>query len=206
MTNRLAAVDALEAITARTGDQTVGQELGKDSAATAAKALTRALSDPNRFVRWAAGRTLGKMAPLDDVDSDHGVEQGAVAGLVRVLGDPNPDVRLRIAIALERFGKAACAAAPALALAASRGDLEARIAASHALEVIGGSPEVAVPALAAGLRDPNVRLRRSSAEALAAYGTQARPAQAALNRSLRDTDPEVRRLASDALIKIATGK
>ena len=93
VTNRLAAVDALEAVTARTGDQTVAQELGKDPAATAAKGLTRALSDPDRFVRWAAARTLGKMAPLDDVDSDHSVEQGAIGGLSRELADQNPDVR-----------------------------------------------------------------------------------------------------------------
>jgi len=206
VTNRLAAVDALETITARTGDQTVAQELGKESAATAAKALTRALSDPDRFVRWAAARTLGEMAPLDDADSDHRVEQGAVGALARLLSDAIPDVRLRVAIALERFGKAARAAAPALARASSRGDLEARIAAAHALEVIGGSPDVAVPALADGLRDSYVRLRRASAEALAAYGAQARPAQPALNRALRDSDPEVRRLASDALIKIGLGK
>jgi HEAT repeat protein len=202
--NRLAAIDALEAIMTPTGTQTVSQEVGKEAVAVAAKALTRALSDRDRFVRWAAARTLGKMAPLSDAENGPQVQYAAVAGLARLLSDPDPDVRLRVALALEHFGKGARDAVPALAVAASRGDREARISASHAIEVIGGSPAEAVPALAAGLTDSNVRLRRTVASALAAYGADAVAARAALNRALRDSDPEVRRLASDALIKIGT--
>jgi HEAT repeat protein len=209
--NRLAAVDALETITARPRDlptppATVAQELGAQRAAEAAKALTRALSDQDRFVRWAAARTLGKMAPLDDVENGKQVEHGAVAGLALLMSDRDPDLRLRVAEALADFGKAAGDAVPALAVAASRGDDEARIAAAHAIQVIGGNPGVAVPALVTGLDNTNVRLRRAAAEALAKYGTEARAARPALQRALRDTDPEVRRLASDALIKIGTGK
>jgi HEAT repeat protein len=209
--NRLAAIDALETITARPRDlpappPTVAQELGARPAAEAAKALTRALSDRDRFVRWAAARTLGKMAPLDDVENGKQVQHGAIAGLALLLSDSDPDLRLRVAEALADFGKAACDAVPALAVAASRGDEEARIAAAHAILVIGGSPEVAVPALVTGLDNPNTRLRRASAEALAKYGAEARAARPALQRALRDSDPEVRRLVSDALIKIGTGK
>jgi len=213
--NRLAAIDALETVATpnavrrtnpRPGDQTFAQEVGKGPAALAARGLTRALSDHDRFVRWAAARTLGKMAPLGDTEDGERVQQGAVAGLARVLADPDPDVRLRVALALEQFGDGGRAAIPALAVAASRGDIEARIAAVRAIKVIGGNPDVAVPVLAAALGESNVRLRRIAGEALARYGPDAGAATDALNRALRDSDPEVRRLASDALIQIGTDR
>jgi HEAT repeat protein len=203
--NRRAAVDTLEAITAHVPDRGVAEELGKGPAAQVARSLIRALSDQDPFVRWASARTLGKMAPLDGVEDGATVERGAVAALARALCEEDPDVRLRVAGALEKFGSAAQPAVPALARAASVGDVEARIIAAHAIAVIGGHPEEAVPALAAGLTDPNVRLRRAVAEALSRYGADARAARPALQRALWDTDPEVRRLASDALLSIGSG-
>jgi HEAT repeat protein len=211
---RLAAIDVLEEIAMpnairrsepHPGDPTFAQEVGKDTAAMAARSLTRALSDPDRFVRWAAARALGKMAPLGDTADGEQVQQGAVAALARVLCDRDPDVRLRVALALGQFGEAARPAIPALAEAASKGDNEARIAAVHAIRVIGGHPEVAVPVLADALSASNVRLRRGAAEALVRYGPDAAAATDALNRALSDPDPEVRLLASDALIQIGTG-
>jgi HEAT repeat protein len=203
---RLGAVEALEMVAAHGTDRTAAPELDKQQAAEVAKGLTRSLYDRDRFVRWAAARTLGRMAPLDDAENGKQVLQGAVIGLARLLSDGDPDVRLRVAYALERFGKAAGDAVPALAVAASRGDEEARIAAAHAIQVIGGNPGAAVPALAAGLDSTNVRLRRVAAEGLTTYGREARAAQPALQQALRDPDPEVRRLASSALIRIGTGK
>jgi HEAT repeat protein len=206
--NRLAAIDAIETITARASDQrTLAQDLGAKPAAEVARAVTRALGDPDRFVRWASARTLGEMAPLHDVENGESVERGAVAGLVRLLFDADPDVRMRAAIALERFGKAARDAVPALSKAVvNRNDLEARISAADAILVIGGHAAEAVPALADNLTDPNVRMRRKAAEALASFGPDAAPAKAALNRALFDSDPEVRRLASEAIIKIGPRK
>src|SRR6266404_563756 len=69
---RRAAIDVLEAL---------GQE-----AAPAAPSLVRALADPDRFVRWAAARTLGQLAP----------EQAATAvpGLARLLSDADLDLRV----------------------------------------------------------------------------------------------------------------
>src|SRR5262249_55903087 len=150
--DRLAAIDALETITARDPEapmpRTLASDLGKEPTADAARALTQALSDQNRFVRWAATRTLGKMAPLDDAADGKNVEQGAVNGLTRLVSDVDPDVRLRGAVALAQFGEAARPAVPALADASIRGDVPARIAATVAIEWIGGSPNAAVPALA----------------------------------------------------------
>jgi HEAT repeat protein len=208
--NRLAAIDALEMIGSLSSDRrTLAQDLGPGPAAEAVRALTRALSDPDRFVRWAAARTLGEMAPLGDLENRGGqnVERGAIGGLTRLLADGDPDVRMRVAIALGRFGKAAEDAVPALARAAiNPGDLEARISATNAIQVIGGHADAAVPALAQNLGDSNDRLRRASVQALRSYGAKAVAAKDALNRALFDTDPEVRRLASDAILKIGTGR
>jgi HEAT repeat protein len=204
--NRLTALDAMATITQRADEQrTIAQDLGAKPAAEAAKAVTRALGDSDRFVRWAAARTLGEMAPLSDVDNGESVERGAVNGLARLLFDADPDVRMWSAQALEKFGKAAQPAVPALAQAATnRGDLEGRISAAHAIAAIGSHAAEAVPALASDLVDPNVRMRRTAAEALSAYGPDAAPAKAALNRALFDPDPEVRRLASEAMLKIGS--
>ncbi len=202
--NRLAALDALETIASATTEQrTLAQDLGPKSAAEAVRGVTRALSDSDRFVRWAAARTLGEMSPLGDVENGESVERGAIGGLARLLSDDDPDVRMRGALALEKFGKAARAAVPALARAANdRGDLEARISAAHAMQVIGGHAAEAVPALAIDLGDSDVRLRRTAAEALSSYGADAAPAEPALNKALFDSDPEVRRLAAEALLKL----
>ena len=43
-------------------------EMLGDQALPAVPALTRALADPDLFVRWAAARTLGKMVPADFFD------------------------------------------------------------------------------------------------------------------------------------------
>ena len=206
--NRLGAILALETITARNLEDpnvvppTLASDLGKGPTAEVARALTEALTDSNRFIRWAAGRVLGKMAPLDDAEDGKRVQSNAIDGLTRLMSDTDPDVRLRAAVALELFGSAGESAIPAIAAASARGDLEARIAATHSLETIGGNPAAAVPALAISLTDTNVRLRRAAASALAAYGAQTAAAKSALNRALFDPDPEVRREASDALLKI----
>jgi HEAT repeat protein len=202
--NRLTAIDGLEAITRHTPEESVAKLFGPRAAAQAAKALERALSDRDRFVRWAAARTLGGMAPLDSVEDGKRVEYGALAGLARLMYDADPDVRIRAARALERFGPAAQVAIPALARGATHGDNDTRLAATHAILAIGGNPEAAVPALAAGLTSQSVQLRRAVAEALVKYGPEAVAARPALERALADTDPEVRRLAAEALLKIGT--
>src|SRR5262249_32339037 len=66
-TVRLAAVDALE---------TLG-----DEAAPVAPQLAWALTDPDRFVRWAAARTLGRMSP------EKAKSEKVVPYLVRMLDD-----------------------------------------------------------------------------------------------------------------------
>ena len=178
---RRAAVQALEA-------------LGRQAAA-AAPALERALADRDRFVRWAAARTLGELGPLAPGDT-----AAALAGLLR---DPDLDIRVAAAEALARLGPAARAAAPALTQAVAAGDAALRLAAMRALEMIGvQAPEAAVPTLAAALRAPEPCVRLGAAGLLGRLGPGALEARHALQATLNDADADVRKTSGDALLQI----
>jgi HEAT repeat protein len=179
---RLAAVEALE---------TLG-----DDAAPAAPMLTWAMTDPDRFVRWAAARTVGRMSPdklnIPDV----------VRNLIRMVDDPDLDLRVMAAESLDRLGPPAKAAVPALARATGKGDAEIRRAAIRALTGIGTDAAPAIPDIAAALKFSDVRVRRAAAEALSQFGALAKPAESDLSQALNDEDAEVRRHAADALLKL----
>ncbi len=192
---RLAAVDALEAITTKVSEPGAQKEVTQEALLRTGKALTRSLGDNNRFVRWSAARTLGKLGALE------GVKGGAVAGLVRLLSDSDQGVRETAAVALERYGADAAGAVPALSRAVNEGDADVRQAAIRALVAVGKSAAPAVPALAQALGDPQVRIRRAAAEALSKLAADVQGASEALQKALNDPDPDVRRFASDALLK-----
>jgi HEAT repeat protein len=178
---RVIAIDALDMM---------GSE-----AAPAIPALVRALCDMNRFVRWAAARTLGHLAPRE--------ADMVVPGLVALLKDPDTDVRVAAAVALERFGPAARGAVSALGQAAGQGDSEVRIAAIKALMAIGREAAPAVPEIARGLeQDNNIRLRKQAADALGQFGPLAESAIPELLKALEDPEADVRRAAAAALLKI----
>ncbi len=177
---RQAAIEALEV-------------LGAD-AAPAAPALVRALADRNVFVRWAAARTLGKMAPAQAVL--------AVPGLQALLRDRDLDVRLAAAEALKHFGPAAQAALPVLLEAVQKGDPTVRLAALEVLESIGPPAQAAIPVIAAALQTPDVRVRQAAAHLLGRFGPLALEARESLRLAMLDGNSEVRRAASDALLHI----
>jgi HEAT repeat protein len=182
---RLAAVEALE---------TLG-----DDAAPAAAELAKALStdhEPDRFVRWAAARTVGRMSP-DKLNIPE-----VVRNLIRMVDDPDLDLRVMAAESLEQLGPHAKAAVPALAKATGKGDAEIRRAAIRALTGIGTDATPAVPDIAAALSFSDVRVRRAAAEALSQFGALAQPAETDLRKALDDDDAEVRRHAEDALLKL----
>jgi HEAT repeat protein len=176
---RLEAIEALESF--------------GSAAAPAAPALTRALGDPDRFVRWAASRTLGKITP---------VEPAAVPGLARLLFDPDLEVRLAACTALDRYGPAAKDAVPDLIRAVRASDADERIAAIRTLAAIGTDAQPAVPMLATALSDPDVRVRQVAAEVLRKFGSLAASAAPALRTALDDVDTDVRKAASDALLSV----
>jgi HEAT repeat protein len=166
-------------------------------------AIVQRLGDPNPFVRWVAARTLGRLS--------NPVVSGAVAGLARVLRDPDLSVRIAAANALEALGSEAGAAVPALLASANRGDADYREAALKALGATAPyvpatviPPEkrgsTIVPVLARELTNPEVTVRRAAARALGQVGSIALLAIDALKKALNDEDSEVRRYASEALL------
>jgi HEAT repeat protein len=179
---RLGALDALEAM----GQEALIPET--------IPGLIRALSDPNLFVRWAAARILGELAPA-------GAAQ-AVPALARLLCDPDLNVRLAVAYALYNYGPAAAGAVSALGEAVGRGDAEFRIAAMQALEGIGTASTPALPAVIRNMTDIDPRIRTEAARVLGRFGPLAEGAAPALRRALNDPDAEVRRAVSEALLEI----
>ncbi len=130
---RLLAVDALESM----GKQAVG----------AAPVLIEAINDPNQFVRWAAARTMGKMAPI-------GAEQ-AIPELRKLVHNREIDLCLTAATALERYGPLAQSAVPDLVEASRTTDVVLRVAALRSIAGIGTGAVGAVPAIAEELKDSN---------------------------------------------------
>ncbi len=179
---RLATVDAIE--------------MFGDAARSVAPELAASLCDPNRFVRWAAARTLGKMAPV--------APELVVPGLTKLLSDQDLDLRLTAANSLGLYGPVAKPAVPALIRTVERGDSEVRRAAMLALVAIGPeNARGAVPAIAQELTDDNPRVRQTAAQVLGRFGPLARSAEPALlQRAEQDSDVDVRKAASDALLDI----
>ncbi len=70
-------------------------EMSGPLALPALPALTRALRDPDRFVRWSAVRTVGKLGPS--------VGSQTRADLIRLLHDPDIDLQKAAANALQRL-------------------------------------------------------------------------------------------------------
>jgi HEAT repeat protein len=178
---RLATIDVLET-------------MGK-LAAPAAPALVRSLSDPNRFVRWAAARTLGRMAPED--------AREAVPALARLI-NPWEDLSVRMAAitTLGHYGPAAKSAVPVLASAINKSDVDLRVAAINALEAIGTDAAPGLPAIGRALQDSSPQVRATAARALGRFGPLAVDQLPALNKVLNDPAEEVRRGASEAILSI----
>src|SRR5262249_30283536 len=149
--------------------------------------LVRALDDRDRFVRWSAARTLGRVGPRR--------ADLTVPPLARLGADPDIDVSLAASLTLERFGPQARAAVPALVQQlGAASDPDVRIGIIYALVSVGqqDAAQIVMP-LATSLTDQDVRIRRAASEALGSFGPGARPATAALRRSLDDEDADVRR-------------
>jgi HEAT repeat protein len=180
--NRLGAVDALE-------------DIGP-AAAPAAPALVKALCDPDKFVRWSAARTLGKLAPAD--------AGPAVRGLTELVCFPDLDVQLAALNALTAYGPLAEEAVPTLAKAVVnvKFDADVRVGAIRALEGVGTAAAPAIPALITALTEGTDRVRRAAALLLGKFGPAAREALPALRNALNDRDPDTRRFASEAILNI----
>lgn len=167
-----------------------------ESDATAAiPQLSHSLSDPDRFVRWAAARAIGNINP-EKADV-------AVPALAKLLGDFDLSIRIEAAKTLTQMGPRAAAAVPALGRAVIDGDVEGREAAMDALESIGAEAgKSAVPQLVEAMTHPDPRVRRAAAKTLGSFGPAASAAIPTLRRALGDDDQEVRVNAGDALLSM----
>ena len=118
--------------------------------------LIAALADSDADLRACAAQGLGELRA-----------EGAVAGLVRCLADPNPFVSRIAADALARIG---LPAVPALIAALQAREVLVRAGAARALSVI--QPHHAVPALVAALDDPSAVVTYYAEQALERMGME----------------------------------
>jgi HEAT repeat protein len=166
-----------------------------DTAIPAIPALAESLHDADRFVRWAAARTLASLPPTKT--------QVALPALARLINDSDLNVRQAAAGALESMGALAAPAIQSLTQALTDGDVESRTLVMGVLTRL--PPEqsrLAVPQLIENLAHNDPRLRKAAAETLAKLGPLAQPAVPSLRRMLGDDEAEVRQAASDAILSI----
>jgi HEAT repeat protein len=166
----------------------------EDLAAPAAPAVAKVVGDADAFVRWAAARTLGKIAPKQ--------AETAVPVLAKLVDDANADVRRSALTNLARFAGAANTAVPALRQAVNHRDTDTQILAMEALAAIGGGAAPATPELTRALSAPDSEVRLAAAKALGKIGKPAAAALEALRRALNDSDETVRLEAAEALLNI----
>jgi hypothetical protein len=160
-------------------------------------ALIQALSDPDRFVRWAAARTLGWYSREKPADPDR-----AVPALAKLLDDDDPDVRTIGALALQVYGPTANGAVDALIKAVQRGDPEVRKEMMGTLVTIGKPARKAIPTLTGLLTNPEPAVRQDAAKTLGQFGPAAKSAIPALRKLLNDSDRAIRQAASEAIVNI----
>ena len=214
---RRAAVDVLEIL--------------GPAAYPALDALTGALYDPDKFVRWAAARTLGNLAQAeaDKQRFTAARAEAAVRGTAELLRDEDVGVRLAAAVALAKYGSRARAAAPILTATLNhsqtdaalnlyptpdtepdliKGDPSIRIAAFIALEAIDDDAAIrALPEAVVALKDGNIQVREAAADMIGREGPKVSAEQRAqlvreLGKAITDPDGDVRRSVSGALLRL----
>jgi HEAT repeats len=194
------------------------------TAAPAADALVAKLRDlplPLRpYPPGVAGKGASHPLPLLEVRRQHIYEQlhalgpASVTALARALGDPDPQMRRDVAVALDVLGGGwwhfpdagprldLRPALPALLAALQDSDPGVRAWAAQDIGDIGPAAAAAIPPLRSMLHRADPESRGNACRALGQLGTVARPALPDLRRALADSSPEVRQAASDAIARI----
>ncbi len=178
------------------------------------QAITPALSDPDRYVRWTAARTLRYLSP-EYFDDD------VILALGRMLIDPvqrDPDLSKAAAETIELIAMAPYAPKAILFLRSAIADptMEGsnRIAAMKALVAIGmneanqAAVNEAFPEVTSAVGADEASVRREACLTLGQLGHPAtdehyRAAINALKNAMRDDDTEVRLNASEAILSVA---
>lgn len=149
--------------------------------ATSVLDFTKALQDPNRFVRRGSFSFLhAGVSQTADIEM-------AIPPLIKALKDSDPEVRQKAANALGAIGPAAKAAIPSLIHALGDKNWALRAAAAGALGGIGPQTKEVVPSLIRVLKEDRFdEVRWSAAVALAVIGPDAKAAVLALIEALKD--------------------
>ena len=182
--------------------------------------IAKALGDPDKNMRDAAGKALARIGPA------------AVPVLVQELKNPASRNQILAARSLALIGPEAAEAVPSLTECLKQKDSELLAMAAHALGEIGppsskaatpltlllgdASPEVqkqsraalakigpgAIPALRGALKSPQTSIRRRAADLLALQGSKAKEATGDLIALLKDKQPAVRKSSALTLATI----
>lgn len=203
---RLFALDALEAVGDRgavQGEPGPGAPLLHQEMHAAIPDLVKALSDRDRFVRWAAARVLNAWATAFARLGQYPLEPNTVVpALACLLRDSDTNVRIAAVRAIGSYQFLATAALPALIDNLRNADVEVRGEVIPTLLAIGQGALPAIPALIENLANADPRIRRRSAEALGRFGTAASAALPTLEKMTFDTDRDVRQAVAGALLRI----
>jgi HEAT repeat protein len=144
----------------------------------------------------------------------HALGRASVPALARALGDPDPQMRRNVAVALDVLGGGwwlfpdggskldLHPALPALLDALQDSDPGVRAWAAQDISDMGAAAATAVPRLRAMLQRPDAESRGTACRALGEIGSGARSALPDLQRALGDSSPEVRQAAHDAIVSI----
>lgn len=128
-----------------------------------------------------------------------------IDALVQQLLSRDASIRLRAAKALGDLGPAAKSAAPALLLALSEPDGDARRAMINAHRLVQPAakpPEAFIKAIAVDLKDPDANYRLLAVRALGRIGPPAAFLALDIDALRTDPDPDVRRTVPDAFARV----
>ncbi|HWG45318.1 MAG TPA: HEAT repeat domain-containing protein [Gemmataceae bacterium] len=200
---RLASVDVLEVYVLKERAIAVIPDL-----VTGLSKKGQGLSDPNKFVRWASARTLGRIA--DRLKPQQA--KVVVPGLRSLLNDrEDQSVRIAAASAIAKYGDAAGddETVRHLGHVINRGDKEYILEILHTIQGIGTKAVPALPSVAwiMSNRELPTTVRVEAAQTLGRFGPLAKGQRDVLRKIMID-DPssEVRNAASIAVLAIDSPK
>src|SRR5438128_5082049 len=122
--------------------------------------------------------------------------KAAVPALVRILQEPNEELRVATALTLGKIGKAAVAPVTELL---SHPDTDIRFYGLWALGNIGPEARAATAKVLRGLGDKDANIRRKAAYALGRIGPDPKDVVRPLIKAFTDDDADVRQEAGDAV-------
>jgi HEAT repeat protein len=145
----------------------------------------------SKQARLTAVWTLTLMKPAEAVP--------AIPSLLRILKDPDKEIREKALWVFEVIGPRARVAIPSIRKALNDPSSRVRLSAARALYQVDPRNQATIPALIKCLKDRDSWTRCGAATALGSIGSKAAPAVAALTEALQEEDSDIRRAVASAL-------